>query len=142
VQSIRPALRRRLPDSQTERAGGRYLVNSEGRALNGELAPPPRISPSREVVSRAHDIRDREGRGSARRRTTSTLHSIIRSGGVARGLTGIFGNRRRIFAGVDLTCEPTARATVHTTWGGIATNYHRRVLTKKNGKRQTPGAGP
>ena len=40
----------------------------------------------------------------------------------------------RIFAGVDLTREPIpVLPTVHYNMGGIATNYHGEVLTKKNG---------
>ncbi len=40
----------------------------------------------------------------------------------------------RIFAGVDVTREPIpVLPTVHYNMGGIATNYHGEVLTKKNG---------
>ena len=44
----------------------------------------------------------------------------------------------RIFAGVDLTREPIPIVpTVHYNMGGIATNYHGEVLTKKNGNDDT-----
>ena len=40
----------------------------------------------------------------------------------------------RIFAGVDVTKEPIpVLPTVHYNMGGIPTNYHGEVLTKKNG---------
>ena len=40
----------------------------------------------------------------------------------------------RIFAGVDVTREPIpVLPTVHYNMGGIPTNYHGEVLTKKNG---------
>src|SRR5436853_628235 len=40
----------------------------------------------------------------------------------------------RIFAGVDLTKEPIpVLPTVHYNMGGIPTNYHGEVLTKRNG---------
>ena len=40
----------------------------------------------------------------------------------------------RIFAGVDVTKEPIpVLPTVHYNMGGIATNYHGEVVTKKNG---------
>jgi succinate dehydrogenase / fumarate reductase flavoprotein subunit len=44
----------------------------------------------------------------------------------------------RIFAGVDVTREPIPiLPTVHYNMGGIPTNYHGEVLTKKNGDPDT-----
>src|SRR6202043_1197064 len=40
----------------------------------------------------------------------------------------------RIFAGVDVSREPIpVLPTVHYNMGGIATNYHGEVLTRRNG---------
>ncbi len=53
-----------------------------------------------------------------------------------------FRNRRRIFAGVDLTREPIPiLPTVHYNMGGIPTNYHGEALAgdAKNPEKTVPG---
>ena len=79
-------------------------------------------------------IEIREGRGVGKNKDHIYLHlDHLDPKVLAERLPGI-SESSRIFAGVDVTREPIpVLPTAHYNMGGIATNFHGEVLTKKNG---------
>src|SRR3954451_1672182 len=116
------------------RGEGGYLVNSEGERFMERYAPSAKDLASRDVVSRAMTIEIREGRGVGKKKDHIFLHlDHLDPKVLSERLPGI-SESVRIFAGVDVTREPIPIATtVHYNMGGIPTNYHGEVLTKRNG---------
>jgi succinate dehydrogenase / fumarate reductase flavoprotein subunit len=116
------------------RGEGGYLTNSEGERFMERYAPSAKDLASRDVVSRAMTIEIREGRGVGRNKDHIFLHlDHLDPEVIHERLPGI-SESARIFAGVDVTREPIPiLPTVHYNMGGIATNYHGEVVSKKNG---------
>src|ERR1700686_1643396 len=116
------------------RGEGGYLVNSEGERFMERYAPSAKDLASRDVVSRAMTIEIREGRGVGSKKDHIFLHLDHLDPKVLHERLPGISESVRIFANVDVTREPIPIApTVHYNMGGIPTNYHGEVLTKKNG---------
>src|SRR5712692_2153462 len=124
--------------TEGSRGEGGYLVNSEGERFMERYAPSAKDLASRDVVSRAMTIEIREGRGVGRSKDHLFLHlDHLDPAMLHERLPGI-SESARIFAGVDVTKEPIpVLPTAHYNMGGIPTNYHGEVLTKKDGNSET-----
>src|SRR3990167_2988356 len=116
------------------RGEGGYLTNSEGEGSRERDARPGRVLAARDVVSRAMTMEIREGRGVGPEKDHIYLHlNHLSPEALQERLPGI-SETAKIFAGVVVTKEPIpVLPTVHYNMGGIPTNFHGEVLTKKGG---------
>jgi succinate dehydrogenase / fumarate reductase flavoprotein subunit len=120
--------------TEGSRGEGGYLVNSQGERFMERYAPSAKDLASRDVVSRAMTIEIREGRGVGKKKDHIFLHLDHLDPKILHERLPGISESAQIFAGVDVTREPIpVLPTVHYNMGGIPTNYHGEVLTKKGG---------
>jgi succinate dehydrogenase / fumarate reductase flavoprotein subunit len=128
--------------TEGSRGEGGYLTNSEGERFMERYAPTAKDLASRDVVSRSMTVEINEGRGVGPNKDHIFMHlEHIDPATLHMRLPGI-SETAKIFCGVDVTKEPIpVLPTVHYNMGGIPTNYHGEVVTRKGSDQNAVVSG-
>ena len=128
--------------TEGSRGEGGYLTNSEGERFMERYAPTAKDLASRDVVSRSMTIEINEGRGVGPNKDHIFMHlEHIDPATLHMRLPGI-SETAKIFCGVDVTKEPIpVLPTVHYNMGGIPTNYHGEVVTRRGDDQNSVVSG-